>query len=542
VDSGVAELIAARAADDHPGLVTETGEWTWREVVAESAVRAAWLTATLDPDKPQNLGLLLGNTADYVFTLYGAALAGACVVGINSTRRGAELQRDIDHTDCQFVLTDAAGAQLLPDSVETLRVEDAPWSSFTGAALPSELPDPATLLLLIFTSGSTSAPKAVKRSSGRIAAAASLGFTPDATIYISMPLIHGNGLFGALFPGLAAGARVALREKFSASEWLPDVLRYQATFTTTVGRALSYVLATPPSEQDRETSLKIVLAPESTPSDADAFTARFGVPVVTGYGQSEGGITLLPSRRVGALGRAPEGTTITVLDPESGAEKAVADLDEHGLLRNPEQAIGELVRRDSTGAFEGYWANPDADSDRVRDGWYWSGDLAYRDADGVFYFAGRVGDWIRVDSENFAAAPIERILGRHPDVAAAAVVGVPDPHSGDRVLAVLEADSTQLDAGSFDPVKFSSWLAEQPDLGTKWAPTIVRVSSALPTVGIDKIDRRRLRLEAWLSDDPIWWRPSRDEDYRLMTDADRAALREAFDAAGRTALHPAGSA
>jgi fatty-acyl-CoA synthase len=537
VDSGVAELVAARAEDDHPGLITEHGEWTWRAVVAESATRAAWLSATLDPAKPANVGLLLGNTADYVFSLFGAALAGACVVGINSTRRGAELQRDIDHTDCQFVLTDAAGAELLDELSATLRVEDQPWAPYAGAALPDPLPDPATLLLLIFTSGSTSAPKAVKRSSGRIAASASLGFTPADTIYISMPLIHGNGLFGALFPGLAAGARIALRERFSASEWLADVLRHQATFTTTVGRALSYVLATPATDQDRETALKIVLAPESTPSDADAFTARFGVPVITGYGQSEGGITLLPSRRVGALGRAPDGTTITVLDPDTGEEKAVADLDSNGLLRNPEQAIGELVRRDSTGAFEGYWANPEADDDRVRDGWYWSGDLAYRDADGVFYFAGRVGDWIRVDSENFAAAPIERILGRHPDVAAVAVVGVPDPHSGDRVLAILEADAEQIDVE-----KFIGWLDEQPDLGTKWAPTIVRISTALPTVGHDKTDRRRLRLQAWLTDDPVWWRPGRDEDYRLMTDADRAALRQAFDEAGRSALHPAGDA
>lgn len=536
MDSGVAELVAARADDDRPGLVTANAAWTWREVIAESATRAAWLTAALDPDRPKHVGLLLANTADYVFTLFGAALAGACVVGVNSTRRGAELRRDIEHTDCQFVLTDAAQASLLDASVPTLTVEDQPWQAFANAPLPAPLPDPSSLLLLIFTSGSTSAPKAVKRSSARVASAATLGFSPDDTIYISMPLIHGNALFGALFPALAAGARIALREKFSAGAWLTDVRRYDATFTTTVGRALSYVLATPAGEHDRDTKLRIVLAPESTPSDAEAFTARFGVPVVTGYGQSEGGIRLLPSRRVGALGRAPEGTTITVLDSETGVEKAVADLDENGLLRNPEEAIGELVRRDSIGEFEGYWANADADNDRVRDGWYWSGDMAYRDADGVFYFAGRVGDWLRVDSENFAAAPIERILDRHPDVKAVAVVGVPDPHSGDRVLAVLETE--HFDTEDFNIAKFAAWLAEQPDLGTKWAPTMVRITSSLPTVGHDKIDRARLRREAWLTDDPVWWKPDRDSDYRLLTDDDRESLRAGFDQSGRAALHP----
>ena len=69
------------------------------------------------------------------------------------------------------------------------------------------------------------------------------------------------------------------------------------------------------------------------------------------------------------------------------------------------------------GRFEGYYDNPDATQDRSRNGWYWSGDLGYRDDEGIFYFAGRTADWIRVDGENFAAAPIERILGRLPDVA-----------------------------------------------------------------------------------------------------------------------------
>ena len=214
-------------------------------------------------------------------------------------------------------------------------------------------------------------------------------------------------------------------------------------------------------------------------------------------------------------------------------EQAVADFDAGGLLRNPEHAIGELVRRDSLGAFEGYWDNPDADSDRIRDGWFYSGDLAYRDADGVFYFAGRVGDWIRVDSENFAAAPIERILGRYRGVSAVAVFGVPDPHSGDRVFAAVELATTE-----FDPTDFAKWLETQPDLGSKWAPTFLRTCAGLPTVGHDKIDRRALQREAWLTVDPVWWRPERTASYRLLTNEDRDSLKTAFVEHGRAALHP----
>jgi fatty-acyl-CoA synthase len=531
--AGVAEQVAARANDNDVGLLAGDSTWTWREVVAESCTRAAWLRETLDPSKPLNVGLLLDNTPDFVFTLFGAALAGVTIVGVNSTRRGAELQRDIDHTDCQLVLSDHNLGRLL--DTEYVSVEEEPWKAHAGAPLPQDLPDPSSLLLLIFTSGSTSAPKAVRRSSARIAAAADIGFTKSDTIYISMPLIHGNALFGALFPGLVPGARIALRERFSASAWLDDVRRYEATFTTTVGRALSYVLATPPSQHDHDHNLKIVLAPESSPRDAAEFTERFGVPVVTGYGQSEGGITLLPSRRHGALGRAPEGTDIAVVDPETGVEKPRADIDGHGLLRNPEEAIGELVRRDSTGAFEGYWANDEADASRLHDGWYWSGDMAYRDADGVFYFAGRAGDWVRVDSENFATAPVERILERYPCFAAVAVVGVPDAHDGDQLLAAV----TFTEGEGFDPEGFADWLDEQADLGTKWKPKFVRLPGELPTVGHDKIDRKRLARESWGTADPVWWCPGRDGAYQRLTDADREALYDAFAANDRQTLAPA---
>jgi fatty-acyl-CoA synthase len=533
--TGVAELLVARAEDDNVGLVFRDRQWTWREVVAEAAGRAAWLTETFDPARPPNVGLLLDNIPDFVFTLFGAALSGACVVGVNSTRRGAELERDITHTDCQFVLSDEAHRDLraATEQTPTVLVESAPWQATQGAPIPAALPDPDSLLLLIFTSGSTSAPKAVRRSSGRIAATASLGFTPADALYCAMPLIHGNALFATLFPALAAGARLVLRERFSATEWLSDVQRYGATFATSVGRALAYVLATPPGDGDRDHGLKYVLAPESSPSDAAAFTERFGVPVITGYGSSEGGITLLPSRRHGALGRAPAGTSVAVVNPETCEEQAVAEFDADGLLRNPEQSIGELVRRDSLGAFEGYWDNPEGDSDRIRNGWFWSGDLAYRDADGVFYFAGRAGDWIRVDSENFAAAPVERIVARYPGVSAAAVFGVPDPHSGDRVFAVVEVA-----AGSFDPEDFAEWLLAQPDLGSKWAPSFVRTCAALPTVGHDKVDRRTLQREAWLTTDPVWWRPDRTAAYRLLTNEDRDSLKTAFVEHGRAALYP----
>lgn len=150
----VAAMVRARATDDQVGLVYGDQTWTWRQVVGEAAVRAAWLRAVLDPARPPHVGVLLPNVPEYVFEIFGAALAGACIVGLNSTRPAAELARDIGHTDCQLVIADGTYAGLVDDP---LRIEDAPWADHAGAPLPDTDPPRSALMCLLFTSGSTSA-------------------------------------------------------------------------------------------------------------------------------------------------------------------------------------------------------------------------------------------------------------------------------------------------------------------------------------------------------------------------------------------------
>ena len=542
----IADLVAARAGDQHRALLFEDEEWTWSQVVHECAARASLLDAERTSG-PFHVGVLLDNVPEYVFLLGGAALAGAAIVGINPTRRGAELAADIRHTNCQCIVTEARHRPLL-DGLDlgvpehrVYTVESPAWKELVachaGAPIPPVLPPPETLFVLIFTSGSTGAPKAVRGTQGRFAGfGVSMPFTSDDVLYCPMPLFHGNALASNLIPGFAAGATIALRRKFSASAFLSDVQRVGATYFNTVGRALSYVLATPPTPGDRDHHVKFALAPETSPADARAFRERFGIPIVQGYGQSEGAIVISPARGKyrGALGLPAPGQDLAVVDPATGSECARARFDEHGRLLNAADAIGEIVRRDPGFRFEGYYNNEDATSARVRDGWYWSGDLAYRDDDGVFYFAGRSSDWIRVDAENFAAAPIERILGRHPEVAAVAVYGVPDAVTGDQVMAALE-----LRAGrTFDPSAFDAFLDAQPDLGTKWSPRFVRIVDLMPVTGADKIDKKPLRAVAWCTDDEVWWRPEPKGAYRLMTHADADALRSAFARHGRAEFWP----
>jgi fatty-acyl-CoA synthase len=547
----IAGLVAARSSDSNTGLLFEGRSWTWAEVAHECAVRAAMLRAARvewGADAPFHVGVLLDNVPEYVFVLGGAALAGAAVVGINPTRRGTELAHDIRHTDCGLVVTEAAHLPLL-DGLDlgvavdrVLAIESDAWqarrTAHASASIPEALPGPETLFVLIFTSGSTGAPKAVRGTQGRYARMAErMPFGPDDVLYCPMPLFHGNALASNFVPALTAGATIALRRRFSASEFFDDLRSVGATYFNTVGRALSYVLATPASALDREHSVKFGLAPESSPADLRAFRERFGIPLVSGYGSSEGAIIITPARgaQPGALGVPVPGTDVAVVDPATAVECPRAEFDEHGQLLNASVATGEIVRRDPQLVFEGYYNNDEATAERNREGWYWSGDLGYRDADGVFYFAGRAADWMRVDGENFAAAPIERILGRHPSIAGVAVYGVPDPVTGDQVMAAIE-----LRAGhTFDAETFATFLDAQRDLGTKWAPRFVRVVDALPVTGADKIAKLPLRVAAWdAGSAEVWWRPDRAAEYRVLTEADASALAEQFARHGRAALLP----
>jgi fatty-acyl-CoA synthase len=550
-EPSVADLLAARADDDHPGLRFEDGQWSWRQIVAASAARASWIRS-LEGAGPIHVGVLLGNVPEYIFWLGAAALANAVVVGINPTRRGQPLAGDIDRTDCRLVVTDAEGAQLLGGlelgvpANRVIRVDSAEYADrlhpHEGADYRSVMsacsPTAEDLFLLLFTSGTTGAPKAVRCTQGRLASIASrsaeaYGFDRDDVAYCTMPLFHGNALMVLWGPSLVVGATVALARRFSASGFLADVRRYRATTFTYVGKALAYVLATPPSADDASTTLRRGFGTEASVADHAAFERRFGCVLTEGYGSSEGGVAIsrTPDTPTGSLG-LPVGD-IAIVDPDTREERPPARFDTAGRLVNGDEAVGEIVNRSGIGGFEGYYGDEDATSSRTRNGWYWTGDLAYRDGAGFFYFAGRRGDWMRVDSENLTAGPIERVLVRHDAVAAVAVYSVPDPRTGDQVMAALE----MLPEVEFDPDRFGAFLASQPDLGTKWVPSFLRVTGGLPQTASGKATKGPLRSEGWWQGgDPIYRRQGTTSAYVLLGDRDRQELRAEYRRHGREGL------
>jgi len=543
----IAELILARADDDRPALLFEDRCWSWREYV-RACVARAHLLLELRAEGPFHVGVLLDNVPEYPMLLGAAALAGAALVGINPTRRGAELERDVRHSDARILATEErhapelAGLDLPIAPERRFEIESEAWREAVGRHAGKPAPrtpvDPRAPYLLIFTSGTTGHPKAAICSQARLAGVAmaakdlpQIALRADDVTYLAMPLFHSNALMVGWATSLAVGAAMALRRKFSASGFLPDVRRYGCTYMPYVGKPLSYVLATPERPDDADNPLRRCFGNEGTPRDIGLFEKRFACSVTDNYGSTEGGISIArtPDTPANALGVGMPGTLI--LDPATGEERPRARFDEHGRLLNSLEAIGEIANVQTASAFEGYWKNPEANAERTRSGIYWSGDLGYRDEKGFFYFAGRNYDWLRVDGENFAAAPVEAILTRHPDVLLAAVYAVPSPSVGDDVMAAV----LPRDAARFDGEGLPGFLAAQPDLGTKWAPRYVRVARELPVTPTNKILKRVLRAQLWECADPVWLRGA-DGAYRLMTAAEREAIRRDFAARGRSEL------
>jgi fatty-acyl-CoA synthase len=280
-----------------------------------------------------------------------------------------------------------------------------------------------------------------------------------------------------------------------------------------VGKPLAYVLATPERPDDADNPLRVAFGNEASDRDIEEFARRFGSEVMDGFGSTELAIiiTRAPGTPRGSIGQGVG--AVAIYDPETVTECAVAEFDETGALTNADQAVGELVNTEGAGYFQGYYNDSSANEERMRHGMYWSGDLAYRDADGWIYLAGRTADWMRVDGENLAAAPIERILQRLPAINRVAVYAVPDPNVGDQVMAALVLQ----DDASLSPTELTDFLAAQPDLPTKGWPRFVRLAPDLPSTATNKVLKRELISQGPIAGDgELWVREERGTAYAVV--------------------------
>src|SRR6201985_146136 len=495
----VQQLLRARMEDDTPAVAYGEKTWTWREHLAEATAEASVLIGLAASTRPLHAGTLLGNTPAMLRSMAAAGLGGYVLCGVNTIRRGAGLLADIRRADCQLLLVDPDHLPLLDGlDLADVTVLDVTSRRYLDAVqappplVPHREVGPADTLMMIFTSGTSGDPKAVRFAHvAAIMCGASLiaqfEITASDVCYLSMPLFHSNGVAAGWAVAIGSGAAM-VPARFSTSRFLDDIRRYHVTYMNYVGKPLALMLATAERADDADNTLRIAFGNEATDRDIDEFARRFGCRVVDSFGSSEFAviITREDGTPTGSIGKGYPG--VAVYDSHTVTECATAVFDEHGALANFDEAVGELVNTTGSGPFAGYYNDPAATSERMRHGMYWSGDLAYRDTDGWIYLAGRTADWLRVDGENLAAAPIERILQRLTPINQVAVYGVPDPDVGDQVMAAIVLN----DGASLTPDEFEKFLATQPDLSPKAWPRFVRFNTALPQTATSKILKREL--------------------------------------------------
>jgi fatty-acyl-CoA synthase len=520
----VQQLLRHRMDDDTPAVADRDRTWSWRQHLAEAAAEASVLIQIADTTRPLHVGALLGTSPAMLRSMAAAALGGYVLCGINTVRRGAGLLADIRRADCQLLLVDADHLPLLDgldlDDITVLDVTSRRYLDAVAAApplVPHREVGPADTLMMIFTSGTSGDPKAVRFAHVMaILCGASLIAQFDITAadvcYLAMPLFHSNGVAAGWAVAIGSGATM-VPARFSASGFLADIRRHSVTYMNYVGKPLALVLATPERPDDADNTLRVAFGNEATDRDIAEFARRFGCRVVDSFGSSEFAVVVTreDGTPAGSIGKGYPG--VAVYNSDTVTECAPAVFDENGALVNFDKAVGELVNTQGAGPFSGYYNDPAATNERMRHGMYWSGDLAYRDADGWIYLAGRTADWLRVDGENLAAAPIERILQRLAPVNQVAVYAVPDERVGDQVMAAVVLNDGQ----SLTPEALEEFLAAQSDLSPKAWPRFVRIDSQLPKTATNKILKREL-IQAGVTDGGgvLWQRVGRGTNYVVM--------------------------
>jgi len=440
----IPELLKERvsAAPDKPFLFSEADkrQFTYKEFAAAVAWTAALLTSK-GLRKGDVVSLLLPNSAEYVIAYFACWQLGALAGPINSLLKAQEIAYVISNSEARALLVNS---EFLP-MIESIR-NDLPDVVITfdneAQVAPAESLAPETELgaedeaIIIYTSGTTGKPKGCLLTHGNVIANARqistwLRFTETDRLLTIMPLFHMNAVSVTTMSALYAGGSTVVSPKFSASRFWQIISDYQITSFGSVATMLSMLLSTYPDGVPgglKTDQLRFAMC-GSAPVPAEVlrrFEQTFKCLVIEGYGLSESTCrsTFNPAdqqRRPGSCG-LPIGNEMRVVDED--------DCDV------PDGELGEIVLRGEN-ILKGYYKNDAANETAFRNGWFHTGDIGYRDADGFYYIVDRKSDMIIRGGENIYPREIDEVLYQHPDIAAAAAVGVKDELYGEEVAAVV---------------------------------------------------------------------------------------------------------
>ena len=565
--------------------------WSYREY-RDACVRVAhFLLGRLgrtDENHPPHVVMMMENHPELMSLYGGCGYAGATLFGVNTGLRGETLAGVINQSRGSVLVVDE---RFLPeiesvrDRLEFIAAENVLVVGTTGEHdlgdrsleeclsrevgkpgvsldTPGVDVSPETNLMVIYTSGTTGLPKGINNNHMKLCLiglriATQLELTAEATGYACMPLFHSNAMFLGAMPAFWAGGTLSMRERFSATAFVPDVLRYGVSFWNYVGEPVHYILGALSKEyggdEERilaevarhpDNQLRYAVGNGAAPPDIDRFVRWLGLDdMFELYGSTEAAISTF--RKLGD----PRGSVGEITDEqvkilaEDGSVCPPAELDPDGKITNYDEAVGEICRvAGDTALFQGYFDNPDANASKYREGVYHSGDLGHiqlRDGKRHLFFDGRTDDWIRKDGENFSAAQVARLVQEHEDVMLAAAYGVPCSVSDELVMVALKLHP----GARFDPVAFFEFCEHEVSHGgmdRKWFPDFVRVVDEFEYTQTQKVLVRNLKAVHFdrrrLADAELYWRERGDRTFRPFPAEEFQALHARFTQAERAEL------
>lgn len=444
----IPELLRQRvaAAPDKLFLFSEADQrqFTYTEFEAAVMCTARMLVAK-GVRKGEVVSLLLPNSVEYVIAYFACWQIGALAGPINSLLKSQEIAYVVSNSDARALLVNSEFLPLIEkirDELTSLQAvikfdneADATCEEIAAHDPTTEI-DQEHEAIIIYTSGTTGKPKGCLLTHGNVIANARqisswLGFTETDRLLTIMPLFHMNAVSVTTMSALYAGGSTVVSPKFSASRFWQIISDYQITSFGSVATMLSMLLSTYPDGVPaglKTDQLRFAMC-GSAPVPAEVlrrFEEQFNCLVVEGYGLSESTCrsTFNPPdqrRRPGSCG-VPIGNEMRVVDEE--------DRDV------PDGELGEIVLRGEN-ILKGYYKNDAANATAFRNGWFHTGDIGYRDTDGFYYIVDRKSDMIIRGGENIYPREIDEVLYQHPDIAAAAAVGVKDELYGEEVAAVV---------------------------------------------------------------------------------------------------------
>jgi fatty-acyl-CoA synthase len=531
----VADVLEEQAAayPGRPFLLFEDQRISYDELNRRANRVAHWAKAH-GLGRGQRVALLMQNRPEFVETWAGLAKAGVTTALINTNLTGRALEHAIVTADAKHWIV---GAECLPQCAGLDTGRWQLWVSSEPGAPPAALPagalelasDLATRpsanlpagsrdesvagdeLFYIYTSGTTGLPKAARFSHLRFLTAATAsrlaGFGPNSVMYCALPLYHTAGGCMALGASLVSGGAFALRRKFSAREFWPDIRRFHASAFQYIGEFCRYLLNQPAEVTDGEHELRFCIGNGLRPDIWEAFRDRFRIPqIVEFYGATEGNVSLLNlDNRVGSVGRIPSKLLMDARLVRYDVEQDAHPRDVHGhLITCGADEVGELIGAlptragDNRGRFEGYTSSAATERKILRnafkdgDAFFRTGDLLKHDAEGYFFFVDRIGDTFRWKGENVSTQEVAESLAAFPGIEMVNVYGVAVPGADGRAgMAALILSGGE----AFDPRAFYAHAVTA--LPSYAVPVFLRLQHEAEVTGTFKLRKVDLQEEGY---------------------------------------------